>query len=128
MDESSSDALKDKLAPLLGRIPSGVFILVAGNDTGQQTGMLASWVQQAAFNPPSISVGVKKGRPIENLIDASGHFLVNLIGENSGPMFKHFGKGFEPGEPAFDGVACRANDAGCVLESGIAPPECTLAG
>ena len=62
MDESSSDALKDKLAPLLGRIPSGVFILVAGNDTGQQTGMLASWVQQASFEPPQVTVAVNKSR------------------------------------------------------------------
>ncbi len=40
------------IAQVLGRIPSGIFVLTVGDDTGRETGMLASWVQQASFDPP----------------------------------------------------------------------------
>ncbi|MBI3469346.1 MAG: flavin reductase family protein, partial [Planctomycetes bacterium] len=36
----------DPIGPILGRLPSGVFILTARDGT-DETGMLASWVMQA---------------------------------------------------------------------------------
>jgi flavin reductase (DIM6/NTAB) family NADH-FMN oxidoreductase RutF len=53
------------------------------------------------------------------LIDRSGRLVVNLIGADPGPMFKHFGKGFEPGQPAFDGVPHRTTQYGIVLEDAV---------
>lgn len=126
-DQEVSSPASDDIATALGRVPSGCCILTAKHEN-QSTGMLASWVQQAAFEPPSISVAVKKDRPIETLIDASGLFALNVIGENPGAMFKHFGKGFKPGEPAFDGVACRETEAGFVLDACIAHIECKVMG
>ena len=110
------DKTKEAVARALGRIPSGCGILTAqhGNES---TGMLVSWVQQTSFEPPAFSVCVKKDRPIEAMIDQSGRLVVNLIGADPGPMFKHFGKGFEPGQPAFDGVAHRAVGEGIILEN-----------
>ena len=47
------------LDPVLGRVPSGIFILTVG--TGDRaTGMLASWVMQAGFEPPMVTVAVKQ--------------------------------------------------------------------
>src|SRR5687768_64119 len=86
----------------LGQIPSGGSILTA-RDGERVTGMLASWVQQASFESPAITVAVRHGRPVQELIEASGHFVLNLIGEDRGPMFKHFSRGFGPDEPAFQG-------------------------
>ena len=51
-----SPELKSKLTPVLGRIPSGVFILVGGDGAGRRTGLLTSWVQQASFEPPQVTV------------------------------------------------------------------------
>lgn len=112
MDESSSDALKDKLAPLLGRIPSGVFILVAGNDTGQQTGMLASWVQQASFEPPQVTVAVNKSRYLNEWLKSESPVTLNQVRQKDPTLFRHFGKGFEPDVDAFEGVDTEAADCG----------------
>lgn len=90
--------------------------------------MLASWVQQAGFEPPAISVAVKKGRPIEAIIEESGLFVVNLLSEDRLPMFKHFGKGFGPDEPAFEGLAVRAVEQGVVIDTCLSHLSCRLMG
>ena len=89
--------------PVLGRVPSGIFVLTVGSGT-RATGMLASWVMQAGFEPPMVTIAVKKGRYVEDWITRGDPFILNLVAEKQFDMLKHFGKGFEPGEPAFEGV------------------------
>lgn len=113
------EATRGRVAAALGRIPSGCAILTAKAGT-DRTGMLASWVQQAGFDPPAVCVAIKKGRPIEGIMEASGAFVLNLLGEDPGAMFKHFGKGFAPGEEAFGGLAVREVAEGIVIEDRIA--------
>ena len=89
--------------PVLGRVSSGVYILTVG--TGERaTGMLASWVMQAGFEPPTVSVGVKSGRYVEQWLTAGEPFVLNMLAEKQFEFLKHFGSGFDLGEPAFDGV------------------------
>ena len=88
----------------LGRVASGIYILTAG--TGERaTGMLASWVMQAGFEPPMVTVAVRQGRYVGDWIAAGEPFVLNIVGENQKSLLGHFGKGFEPNEPAFEGVA-----------------------
>lgn len=91
------------LDPVLGRVPSGLYILTVGTHE-RATGMLASWVMQAGFTPPTISVAVKKQRYICDWLSAGEPFVLNVVGESQVHYLKHFGKGFEPGAPAFDGL------------------------
>ncbi|MFQ5411219.1 MAG: flavin reductase family protein, partial [Phycisphaerae bacterium] len=74
----------------------------------------------ATVEPPAVTVAVKKGRPIEKLIDQAGGFVLNLLGEDPGPMFKHFGKGFAPEEDAFAGLDTRDVAGGVVIADSIA--------
>lgn len=121
MDES----MKERIGRLLGRIPSGCAVLTAGDEkTG--TGILASWYQQCAFDPPMISVAVKMGRPIETVLDRTGGFVLNLIGEDLAPMLRHFGHGFKPGDPAFEGLAVRTEAHGVVLADCIGHIGCKI--
>lgn len=113
MDQSSTDALKEKITPLLGRIPSGVFILVAGNGEGQQTGMLASWVQQASFEPPQVTVAVNKSRYLNDWLTAGSPVTINQVRQNDPALFRHFGKGFDPDVDAFADID--SEDADCGL-------------
>jgi flavin reductase (DIM6/NTAB) family NADH-FMN oxidoreductase RutF len=89
--------------PLIGRIPSGIFILTIGTGS-RSTGMLSSWVMQAGFEPPMVSVAVKLGRYVCEWLTAGEPFVLNLVGESQTNLLKHFGKGFEPGAPAFEGL------------------------
>lgn len=90
--------------PVLGRLPSGIFVLTVG--VGERaTGMLASWVMQAGFDPPMVSVAVKQGRYVCDWLSEGQPFVLNLVGESQTQLMKHFSKGFEPGAKAFAGLA-----------------------
>jgi flavin reductase (DIM6/NTAB) family NADH-FMN oxidoreductase RutF len=89
--------------PVLGRVPSGIYILTIGTGT-RATGMLASWVMQAGFEPPMVSVAVKQGRYVCDWLTAGEPFVLNLLGESEQKLMKHFARGFEPGTPAFEGL------------------------
>ena len=115
MSESLSD-----VAAVLGRIPSGLFILTAKNDAGDETGLLASWVQQGSFDPPALTVAVNKKRYLSDWLVASPRLAVSLLGESQNDLLGHFGRGFEPGEPAFEGLAiARTADGLPVLEDSL---------
>src|SRR3989304_1498669 len=90
---------KKTLDPVLGRLPSGIFILTAGSGP-RATGMLSSWVMQAGFEPPMVSVAVKLGRYVCDWITAGQPFVLNLVGDSQTKLLKHFSTGFEPGAPA----------------------------
>lgn len=109
----------------IGRIPSGCAIVTSSHD-GVSTGMLASWIQQASFEPPCVSVCVKRGRPIAGLIDGSGRFSLNLVGDPPAALFKHFGKGFSLDEDAFAGLSVSPSDFGPLLDSAIARLCCRV--
>jgi flavin reductase (DIM6/NTAB) family NADH-FMN oxidoreductase RutF len=91
------------LATALGRIPSGVSILTARRGE-QASGMLTSWVQQCAFEPPHVSVGVKQGRPMNAWLTVGSHFVLNMLAEPQTKFVAHFGRGFALDAPAFEGL------------------------
>ncbi len=112
----------------LGRIPSGLFVLTARHGD-RETGMLASWVQQCSFDPPQVSVAVRKGRYLLDWLTADAAFAVNVLAEGQKSLVAHFGKGFDPGEPAFDGLEVRRDaTAAPVLTAAHAYLDCRVAG
>ena len=102
---TAENGSKDPIAAVLGRTPSGVFILSAGDGEGLETGMLASWVQQASFDPPMISVAVNSKRYLNAWLHKVPRVALSILGESQPQFVKHFGKGFEPGEAAFEGLS-----------------------
>jgi len=119
------ESLAETIGAAVGLIPSGCSILtVAQGD--RFNGMLVSWVQQAAFEPMTVSVSVKRGRPAQPLIDEAGRFVLNVVGEDPSAMFKHFGKGFAPDEDAFDGIRVASSDYGPLLPDCIAQLGCRV--
>lgn len=115
----------DAIGEAIGRIPSGCSILTVEYD-GRSTGVLVSWVQQAAFEPPTVTVCLKHGRAVVELIEGSQRFLLNVIGKDPSAMFKHFGRGYSLEADAFAGLATRATDFGPLIESCIAHLGCEV--
>src|SRR5579871_2282822 len=116
------------LAAALGRVPSGLFILTLCREDFE-TGMLASWVQQCSFDPPQVSIAVKPDRPVNALLTDGAAFALNVLGEGQTDLLKHFGRGFAPGEPAFEGVALERADGGTpILTAALAHLECQVVG
>src|SRR5262245_54074056 len=116
------------LAAALGRVPSGLFVLTV-RQGDQETGMLASWVQQCSFDPPQVSVAVQRGRYVYGLLADGAAFAVNVLAAGQTDLLKHFGKGFGPGEPAFTGLAVDRTPTGvAVLTAALAHLDCRVAG
>lgn len=115
----------EAIGSALGRIPSGCSILTLSRGD-QSTGVLLSWVQQAAFDPPAVSFCVKRGRPVESLLQTGGRFLLNIIGEEPADMFRHFGRGFSLDDNAFAGLQITPSDFGPIVHACPAQLGCEL--
>ena len=116
-------------APILGRIPSGVFILVASDGDSRKTGLVASWIQQASFEPPQVTVAVNKSRYLIDWLKIGSAVTLNQVQKGDSTLFKHFGKGFEPDAAAFEGVDTVLGDNGLpLLRAAMSSLEGTISG
>jgi flavin reductase (DIM6/NTAB) family NADH-FMN oxidoreductase RutF len=116
------------VAPILGRIPSGIYVLTAKNGP-QETGMLASWVMQAGFEPPMVSVAIKQGRDVAQWLRGGQPFVLNVVGHGQIKTLKHFARGFAADEPAFTGIAIERSAADVpILTEALGYLECEPTG
>lgn len=108
------------LAAALGLIPSGVFVLTVRHGEAE-TGVLVSWVQQCSFDPPAVSVAVKRGRYVGDWLAVGAACTLNILGEGQSQLLKHFAAGFGAHEPAFTGLEIeRRDDAAPILLDALA--------
>lgn len=120
-------ALDADLEKALGRISSGLYIITAKK--GELTSaMLASWVNQASFQPLGFTVAVAKDRAIESLMQVGDQFVLNILEEGKHlPLMKHFLKRFAPGADRFAGVRTRpATNGSPLLADALAYLECEV--
>jgi flavin reductase (DIM6/NTAB) family NADH-FMN oxidoreductase RutF len=111
----------------IGKIPSGVYILTSRDSDGGATAMLASWVQQAAFVPLSLSVAMAKDRPAYELVRRTGSFVLSVLGKDDATLMKRYARGVKPGEDPFAGVNINTTPTGQpYLADSLAWVECTL--
>jgi flavin reductase (DIM6/NTAB) family NADH-FMN oxidoreductase RutF len=110
----------------LAMIPSGVFVLAARQ--GERTSaILASFVQQSGFQPPSVVVAVGRDRPVRQMIEDSGLFALSVMSTDSKASLKRFWKGVPEGADPFEGLATRTSEGGMpILEDAVAWLECSL--
>ena len=89
----------------LGRVVGSLCILTAqkGKDENLINGaMVASWVSQASFNPPGITISVAKERAVENLLHTGDSFALNILEQdNHKGLLAKFLQSFKPGDNRF---------------------------
>ena len=123
------DANLDKA---LGRLTGGLYIVTASQGEGdarRSGAMVASWVAQASFRPPGLSVAVAKDRAIEALMQVGDSFVINVLRQDSyKPLMQHFLKRFPPGADRFEGVNVLhgAAEGGPVLTDALAYLSCRV--
>ncbi len=118
----------DRTEQAVGRLVGSLCIVTTKKEE-LSGAMLASWVSQATFNPPGLTVAVAKERAIESLLYTGNNFVLNVLpqGKHIGLM-KHFLKPFAPGEERFEGVDIEEASNGCpILSDSLAYVECTVA-
>ena len=121
----SLDASLDKA---LGRISGGLYVVTAAQE-GRSSAMVASWVAQASFQPPGITIAVARDRAIEALLQVGDRFVLNILSQdNHQPLLRHFLKRFPPGADRFAGVNVLAHAApgGPVLADALAFLGCCV--
>lgn len=112
----------------LGTVPSGLFVATAGRGASA-TGMLVSFVQQVGFQPPALTLSLKEGRPLLDLVRSERHFCISVIDDASVGLLRHFARGFDTGEPAFHDVTIAHDAQGTpYLPEALAWLSCDLIG
>ncbi len=125
-------SLDGDLDKALGRLSGGLYVITAeqGEGLNQRRGaMIASWVSQASFNPPGLTVAVAKDRAIETLMQVGDRFVVNVLKQdNYQSLLRHFLKRFPPGADRFKGVNILKDIAlgGPVLNEALAYLSCRV--
>ncbi|MEB3349480.1 MAG: diflavin flavoprotein [Cyanobacteriota bacterium] len=102
----SLDADLDKA---LGRLSGGLYVVTASQhdaEGGSRSGaMVASWVSQASFEPPGLTVAVARDRAMEALLQVGDRFVLNILrDDNHQQLLRHFLRRFPPGADRFAGV------------------------
>ena len=125
-------SLDGDLDKALGRLSGGLYVVTASQGEGEslrRSAMVASWVSQASFTPPGLTVAVAKDRAIETLMQVGDRFVLNVLREdNHQPLLRHFLKRFRPGADRFEGVNVLEGvaDGGPVLSDALAYLGCRV--
>jgi 3-hydroxy-9,10-secoandrosta-1,3,5(10)-triene-9,17-dione monooxygenase reductase component len=100
---------RDRIAPALGKIPSGIFVATAIVESSP-IGMLCSFVEQAGFEPPMISIALGLSRPLRAVLERGDLFGVNILGKQNGALIKPFSR--SDVKTPFDGLELVENEFG----------------
>ncbi|MCB9880615.1 MAG: flavin reductase [Planctomycetes bacterium] len=81
---------RDAVGRALGRIPSGIFVCVCGR-APTVVPFIASWVMQASFEPPAVTVAIEETRAALDALEASdGQFTLSILPELRHDLMKPF--------------------------------------
>ncbi|MFZ9148519.1 flavin reductase [Vulcanococcus sp.] len=126
-----SESRSNPAVQALGRVVGSLCVLTTekGSGDSQLSGaMVASWVSQASFTPPGVTVAVAKDRAVEALLHVGDGFALNVLasGRESGPM-KQFLQPFAPGADRFAGLELERSPNGQpILPEALAWLECSV--
>jgi flavin reductase (DIM6/NTAB) family NADH-FMN oxidoreductase RutF len=111
----ATTAPSDPVGTMLGRIPSGLFIVTWREDDADRT-MLTSWLMQAGFEPPAISIAVGRDRQFLKAAESGElRFVVNLLADSQRNLLGRFGKPAPEGHDLFAGLAISRAPCGAVI-------------
>ncbi len=118
-------AQTDRTEQSVARISGSLCILTAKIDE-MDIGILTSWVSQATFNPPGLTIALAADQA-ESLLPQNGdRFVLNVLKEGQS-LRRHFLKPMQPGEDRFANLATHPASNGCVvLDEALAALECRI--
>lgn len=112
----------------VGRVVGSLCVLSARSGDAKQV-MLASWVSQASFDPPGLTIAVAKERAVESLVLEGGKFNLSMLAEGkTKSILKELSKPYKPQEDRFANLETEISESNqCVyLKDAISYVECTV--
>ncbi len=115
----------DRTEQAVGRI-IGALCVVSAKRGDVASALLTSWVSQATFNPPGVTIAISRDRAINSLLEVGDPLVLNVLAEGR-EVRKHFMKPVTPGEDLFTGVSSQIAANGCpILDQALSYLECTV--
>ena len=107
-------------------IPSGIFVVTTARGS-VRAAYVGSWLQQAAFEPPAITIAMNKHRPLLALLEPGSGLGVNILGRRQAALYARFERGFGLDEDPFVGEAVMTAVTGVpLLEEAFAYVDCRV--
>ncbi|PZV14852.1 MAG: flavin oxidoreductase [Leptolyngbya sp.] len=123
--QASADVMSDRTGQAVGRV-TGSLCVVTAQSSGIPVGFLTSWVSQAGFSPPAITVAIAKDRELDCLAHSGEHFVLNILKEGRN-LRRFFVKPATPGDNPFVNLATEPAANGCLtLTEALSYLECTV--
>jgi flavorubredoxin/flavin reductase (DIM6/NTAB) family NADH-FMN oxidoreductase RutF len=92
----------DRRDQAMGRLVGSLCVLTFKRGDSADA-LLSSWIAQASFSPPGISVAIPKKHPMAALLEIGDCFTLNILQEGK-QVRKHFQKTVHLGEDRFKGI------------------------
>lgn len=122
----SGENPREGLGRALGMIPSGIFVVTTARGA-IRAAYVGSWIQQAAFEPPAITIAMNKYRPLLRLLEPGSGVGVNILGRRQAPLYDHFEAGFALEEDPFVGIEVDTGITGApLLREAFAALDCRV--
>uniref|UniRef100_A0A832M2Z2 Flavin oxidoreductase n=1 Tax=Oscillatoriales cyanobacterium SpSt-402 TaxID=2282168 RepID=A0A832M2Z2_9CYAN len=119
------DAQSDRTNQAVGRV-TGSLSVVTIRSGNNHYGFLTSWVSQAGFTPPALTIAVAKDQIEESIAHIGDQFVLNILKEGRN-VRRYFLKPPTPSENPFENVATAPAENGClILTDALAYLECTV--
>lgn len=123
--QMAAEAQTDRTGQAVGRV-TGSLSVVTAVQGDRRIGLLTSWVSQASFSPPGITVAIAKNGMAEWLAQPGSSFTLNILKEGKN-LRRHFLKQPRPGEDVFRDVETEPSpNGGIVLTEALAYLDCTV--
>jgi len=123
--QNAADGQTDRTGQAVGRVTGSLCVLTAQQDD-TRLGVLTSWVSQASFNPPGLTIAIAKDQTADLLAHTGEPFVLNILKQGKN-LRRYFLKPPSPGEDPFVAIATDTATNGCpVLTDALAYLECTL--
>ena len=115
----------DRTEQAVGRIVGSLCVLTLNQDN-TPVGLLTSWVSQATFSPPGLTIAIPFDQAEELLPQNGAPFVLNVLKEGRN-VRRSFQKAIAPGENRFINLATHPATNGCpVLDDALAYMECRV--
>jgi flavorubredoxin/flavin reductase (DIM6/NTAB) family NADH-FMN oxidoreductase RutF len=115
----------DRTEQAVGRI-TGSLCVITSHQSGKNQGMLTSWVSQATFNPPGVTVAIPISQAEATLPTVGSQFVLNILKEGRN-VRRYFLKAAAPDEDRLAAIATHPASNGClILDEALGFLECTV--
>jgi flavin reductase (DIM6/NTAB) family NADH-FMN oxidoreductase RutF len=118
MDEAAKKAI-------LRHFPYGLYVVTVAHE-GEEHGMTANWVTQAAFEPPMVAVAVENSSRTIRMIRDARHFAVSLLSVDQRELAGKLGRSSTQAAQKLKGVKTKPAPVSKapILSEGVGWVEC----